>query len=114
MWWRRSQEHAPSTRQTWRERGSDMTSLSPDAKPGTEGTAIAPDGTAQVARLPLLGGLKISRGMLLSTLPIYIGLILIWIYFDIQTDGKFLSARNISNMVQQFSYKPALALGIVL
>ncbi len=91
-----------------------MTSVSPDATPAKEGTAIAADGTEQVARLPLLGGLKISRGMLLSTLPIYIGLIVIWIFFDTQTDGKFLSARNISNMVQQFSYKPALALGIVL
>jgi D-xylose transport system permease protein len=61
-----------------------------------------------------LFGLRVSWGLLLGTVPIYIGLIAIWIYFDLQTDGKFLGARNLSNMVQQYSYKPVLALGIVL
>lgn len=82
-------------------------------KATSEGVGQAAEAPAEVAGLRI-GGFKVSWSTLLGVLPIYIGLVAIWIYFDSQTAGKFLGARNISNMVQQFSYKPVLALGIVL
>jgi D-xylose transport system permease protein len=61
-----------------------------------------------------IAGIRITYATLLGRLPIFVGLIAIWIYFDSQTSGDYLSARNISNAVQSYSFKPVLALGIVL
>ena len=81
---------------------------------GTEmAPPVAEPATAAPA-IPGLGRIRITRAALLSTLPIYIGLIAIWIYFDTQTAGKFIGARNLSEMLQEYSYKPVLALGVVL
>ena len=91
-----------------------MSSVSPDINASADGVVAVVEKPAEVPGNRFPGGLQINRGTLLGTVPIYIGLIVIWAYFDSQTDGKFLGARNISNMVQQFSYKPVLALGIVL
>jgi D-xylose transport system permease protein len=74
---------------------------------------VAADGSKQAIRAPFLGGLGIGWNTLLTTVPIYIGLIAIWLYFDSQTAGKFIGARNLSEMAQEFSYEPVLALGIV-
>lgn len=86
-------------------------------QPPTQATPAAPevasDGSSQALRAPIFGGLNIGWNTLLTTVPIYIGLILIWIYFDTQTAGKFIGARNISEMMQEYSYKPVLALGMV-
>ncbi|MDB5059690.1 MAG: inner-rane translocator [Chloroflexi bacterium] len=87
--------------------------ISTDVKAPTEGVGPAPEAPVAAPGVRI-GGFTVSWGTLLGTVPIYIGLALIWIYFDTQTAGKFLGARNLSNMVQQFSYKPVLALGIVL
>ncbi|HVC80441.1 MAG TPA: hypothetical protein VNL35_08095 [Chloroflexota bacterium] len=84
-----------------------------EGTPSTGGVGMVGEPIAKVPGIRLFG-IPISINSLLGTLPIYIGLIAIWLYFDSQTDGKFLGARNLSNMVQQFSYKPVLALGIVL
>ncbi len=72
------------------------------------------DQVGDVPGLSPLGRLRFSWDLLLTTVPIYIGLLAVWIYFDTQTGGKFLGARNLSEMVQEFSYKPVLALGVVL
>jgi D-xylose transport system permease protein len=99
----------------WRERKDTMNSadVHPDGKAVTSAPAVAAEEPVQASGLSLLGA-RVSWNTLLSTVPIYVGLIAIWIYFDSQTDGKFLGARNLSAMVQQFAYKPVLALGIVL
>ena len=92
-----------------------MTTTQPETKT-TDVTApeIAPDGTPEAAiQVPRLGGIRISWGTLLTTVPIYVGLILIWLYFDSQTAGKFIGARNLSEMAQEYSYEAVLAIGVV-
>src|SRR5579859_3213521 len=76
-------------------------------------TAVAPDGSPAAVRSSALGGITISWDKLLTTVPIYIGLIVIWLYFDSQTAGKFIGARNLSEMAQEFSYEAVLAIGVV-
>lgn len=84
-----------------------------DGTPAAGGVGMVGDATAQAPGISFLG-VRINWNTLLGTLPIYMGLAAIWIYFDTQTAGKFLGSRNLSNMVQQYSFKPVLALGIVL
>jgi len=74
---------------------------------------IGVDGSKEAIGLPIFGGIKIGWDALLTTLPIYIGLIAVWIYFDVLTGGTFTSSRNISEMFQEYSYKPVLAIGVV-
>lgn len=74
---------------------------------------VAPDGSASALTTSKWGGFQIGWDKLLTTVPIYVGLIVIWIYFDSQTAGKFIGARNLSEMAQEFSYESILALGIV-
>ncbi len=56
---------------------------------------------------------KIDRAKLATTLPIYIAIVAIWIAFQTQTAGHFIGARNLSEMAQEYSYKPLLAIGVV-
>lgn len=51
---------------------------------------IAPDGSATAVSVRRFGGLQLSWDKLLTTVPIYVGLIIIWIYFDSQTTGHFI------------------------
>lgn len=44
----------------------------------------------------------------------YIVLILIIIYFSVNTDGKFITANNISNLFNQAAYVAVLAIGMTL
>lgn len=74
---------------------------------------IAADGSATAIRTNVLGGYNIGWDKLLTTVPIYVGLILIWLYFDSQTAGKFIGARNLSEMAQEFSYEAVLSIGVV-
>jgi len=74
---------------------------------------IAPDGSATAVKLHRFGGLQLSWDKLLTTVPIYVGLIIIWIYFDSQTAGHFVGARNLYEMGQEFSYEAVLAIGVV-
>jgi D-xylose transport system permease protein len=71
---------------------------------------VAADGSKEAFRL---GGLKIGYDTLFTTVPIYLALILLWLFFDRVTNGDFISSRNISDMFQEYSYKPVLALGVV-
>ncbi|HEX8917687.1 MAG TPA: ABC transporter permease [Chloroflexota bacterium] len=87
-----------------------MTTKAPDT---TATPSIAADGSTAAVRAPFLGGITIGWETLLTTLPIYIGLIIIWLYFDSQTAGKFIGARNLSEMAQEFSYEAVLAIGVV-
>ena len=44
----------------------------------------------------------------------YIALVVIMIYFNIQTNGGFLTAMNISNLINQAGYVAVLAIGMTL
>src|SRR5438270_493190 len=74
---------------------------------------VAPDGSAVALETSRLGGLKIGWDKLLTTVPIYVGLIIIWLYFNSQTSGLFIGSRNLSEMAQEFSYEAVLAIGVV-
>ena len=58
-------------------------------------------------------GLQRMREGELGPLPVVVGLIVIWAYFESQ-EGVYLSARNLSNLVLQISPIAAVAIGIVL
>jgi D-xylose transport system permease protein len=47
-------------------------------------------------------------------LALLIAVALIWIFFNIKTDGGFTSARNLSNLMRQMSITGILACGMVL
>lgn len=86
------------------------TTVAVDTAPAAD---IAPDGSAPAIRANLLGGLNIGWNTVFTTLPIYVGLIIIWLYFNYETQGVFIGARNLSEMAQEYSYESVLALGIV-
>ena len=88
-----------------------QTSTSASATPTP--APIAADGSPAALRSNALGGITIGWDKLLTTVPIYIGLIAIWLYFDSQTAGKFIGSRNLSEMGQEFSYEAVLAIGVV-
>lgn len=91
-----------------------MTTASTPSEPTTDATAqIAPDGSATAVRTRAFGGIRIGWDTLLTTAPIYVGLLLVWLYFDSVTGGTFLRARNLSEMTQEFSYEAVLAIGVV-
>jgi len=58
-------------------------------------------------------GLQRMREGELGPLPVVVGLIVIWAYFESQ-EGVYLSARNLSNLVLQISPIGAVAIGVVL
>jgi D-xylose transport system permease protein len=62
---------------------------------------------------PTRSRLMIDRSKLATTVPIYAAIVLIWIFFESQTGGRFIGARNLSEMAQEYSYKPLLAIGVV-
>jgi D-xylose transport system permease protein len=82
-------------------------------QPAATPEAIAPDGSVAAVRTRAFGGINIGWDSIIRTVPIYIGLILIWIYFDTQTSGLFTGSRNLSEMAQEFSYEAVLAIGVV-
>lgn len=91
-----------------------MTTTSTPSEPKSDAApTIAPDGSATAIRSKAFGGIRIGWDTLLTTAPIYVGLLLIWLYFDSQTSGIFLGARNLSEMTQEFSYEAVLAIGVV-
>src|SRR5450631_200109 len=57
--------------------------------------------------------LRIDRSKLATTVPIYAAIVLVWLFFESQTGGRFIGARNLSEMAQEYSYKPLLAIGVV-
>jgi len=65
------------------------------------------------AAAPARAGLQIDRSKLATTVPIYAAIVLIWLFFESQTGGRFIGARNLSEMAQEYSYKPLLAIGVV-
>jgi D-xylose transport system permease protein len=74
---------------------------------------VAADGSLAAVQTGAFGGITISWDKLLTTVPIYVGLVIIWLYFDSQTSGLFIGARNLSEMAQEFSYEAVLAIGVV-
>jgi D-xylose transport system permease protein len=74
-----------------------------------EATPRSPAGSVP----PAPSGLKIDRSKLATTVPIYAAIVLLWLFFESQTGGRFIGARNLSEMAQEYSYKPLLAIGVV-
>jgi D-xylose transport system permease protein len=72
-------------------------------------TATSPPAPVAAARSPF----AIDRAKLATTVPIYGAIVLIWLFFESQTGGRFIGARNLSEMAQEYSYKPLLAIGVV-
>jgi D-xylose transport system permease protein len=62
---------------------------------------------------PQRSWISIDRSKLATTVPIYGAILLIWLFFESQTGGRFIGARNLSEMAQEYSYKPLLAIGVV-
>lgn len=91
-----------------------MTVSSEEERAAEDSATAISKSEAPVVRTGLLGGLQMSWNTLFSAVPVYVGLALVWLYFDWQTNGIFIGARNLSEMAQEYSYKPVLALGIVL
>lgn len=87
------------------------TSTSTEAEAPSEN--VAPDGSPVVVKTRALGGIDIGLSKLITTVPIYLGLILVWLYFNSQTSGLFIGSRNLSEMAQEFSYVAVLAIGVV-
>lgn len=87
--------------------------MTTETRPESDLPAIAPDGSVAAIKSGFLGGFEIGWDRLLTTVPIYIGLIIIWLYFDSQTAGLFIGARNLSEMAQEYSYEAVLAIGVV-
>jgi D-xylose transport system permease protein len=56
--------------------------------------------------------LRITSGQL-GALPVVLGLIAIWTYFELQ-DPHFLTSRNLSNLILQIAVSGTIAIGIVL
>src|SRR5258708_13971130 len=55
---------------------------------------------------------KLSQGEL-GNLPVILGLAGVWIYFQIAND-RFLSAENLTNLVQQIAAVGTVSIGVVL
>jgi D-xylose transport system permease protein len=92
--------------------------LATTAPQGTSGSSsekpeISADGSPAIIESSIFGGVSIGWDRLFTTIPIYIGLVIIWLYFNSQTGGLFIGARNLSEMAQEFSYEAVLALGVV-
>ena len=75
--------------------------------------AVRPSGLGGAARTLGSVGLQRLRQGELGSLPVIVGLIVIWAYFESQ-ESVFLSARNLSNLVLQIASIGAVAIGIVL
>src|SRR5437660_772734 len=92
-----------------------MTTTAPDETSDTAANPpdVASDGSPAALQTPLFGGLQIGWDTVLRTLPIYLGLVLIWLYFNYRTGGLFIGARNLSEMAQEYSYEAVLAIGVV-
>jgi D-xylose transport system permease protein len=75
----------------------------------TSGAAAAPTGAGG-----LISRLRGLLGNDLGQIPVFIGLILIAIYFQIAGGGFFLTPQNLTNLVQQIITIGIVALGAVL
>src|SRR5947209_6599652 len=111
MWSPPSPARARSKTRRWRRRRTMTTETQP--QPAATPEPIAPDGSVTAIRTSAFGGLNISWDKIIRTVPIYLGLIVIWIYFDTQTGNLFTGSRNLSEMAQEFSYEAVLAIGVV-
>jgi D-xylose transport system permease protein len=77
------------------------------------GVTVAPRSAPTGPIPPTRPWFHIDRSRLATTVPIYAAILLIWILFESQTSGRFIGARNLSEMAQEYSYKPLLAIGVV-
>ena len=75
--------------------------------------AVRQGGLAGAGRALVSAGLQRLRQGELGSVPVIVGLIAIWGYFESQ-EGVYLSARNLSNLVLQIASTGAVAIGIVM
>lgn len=61
----------------------------------------------------LLARLRLSRSAETSPLPVLIGLVAVWIFFQVE-NSTFLTARNLSNLTTQMAVMAILAMAVVL
>ena len=83
----------------------------PQQAPSEE--AVRQGGLAGAGRALASVGLQRLRQGELGSLPVIVGLIAIWGYFESQ-ESVYLSARNLSNLVLQIASTGTVAIGIVL
>jgi len=69
-----------------------------------ERVVAAPVESSAITRLRRIGG---------STLPIVIGLLVVWTYFE-AANSHFLSPRNLTNLLVQISSTGIITIGLVL
>jgi D-xylose transport system permease protein len=80
--------------------------------PGLQET-VEEGGLTGAARTLASTGLQRLRQGELGSLPVIVGLIVIWAYFESQ-QSVYLSARNLSNLVLQIASTGAVAIGIAM
>jgi ABC-type xylose transport system permease subunit len=68
------------------------------------GEEVSYDEPSVLARLRAIGG---------SMLPIVIGLVIVWTYFEM-ANSNFLTPRNLTNLLVQISSTGIIAIGLVL
>jgi D-xylose transport system permease protein len=69
---------------------------------------------AEILKHPKIVAFQKKVGVNVRTYTMIIALIGIWLIFAILTEGKFLSARNMSNLFRQMTIISFLAIGMVL
>jgi D-xylose transport system permease protein len=91
-----------------------VTTLTPGAEPtGIDSSKGQTGGSLPPSPLSRIREMDINWARLLTTVPIYVGILLMWLYFNSQTGGTFISPRNLSEMATEFSYEVVLAIGVV-
>lgn len=93
---------------------ADSDQIIPQKTPDEISAVIEESGLSGAARtLASLGAQRVRQGEL-GPLPVMLGLVVIAVFFGIQTDWIFFSSRNLSNLVLQVAAPGAVAIGIVL
>jgi D-xylose transport system permease protein len=82
------------------------TTATREQAPNAEARSFSPQGLWQTARR------RVAQGEL-GPWPVLVGLVLIWLLFESQNE-RFLTARNLSNLILQIGVVGTLAVGVVI
>lgn len=83
------------------------------APPGDDTESQVEDATAGGERQTRLGRFKLPTETLRAYTMLF-ALVVIWLFFHMQTDGIFLTPRNLSNLFQQMAVTGVLAVGMLM
>src|SRR5712691_5105031 len=89
----------------------DQTSSSAQLADQSADSAAVEVATAAAVPRPTIGQLLSTE---LSFVPVLLTLVVIMIFFAVSTNGVFLEARNLSNLVQQIAVIGVVGLGVIL